>query len=35
MRGVHIAEISQGFAVGFLVVAIVVVVWLVVLVRRK
>jgi hypothetical protein len=35
MRGVRITEVPQGFAVGFLVVAIVVVVWLVVLVRRK
>jgi hypothetical protein len=35
MRGVHIAQIPQGFALGFLVVAVVVVVWLVVVVRRK
>jgi len=35
MRGVHITQVPQGFAVGFLVVAIAVAVWLVVLVRRK
>ncbi len=35
MRGVHITQIPQGFAVGILVVAIAVAVWLVVLVRRK
>jgi hypothetical protein len=35
MRGVHITQISQGLAVGILVVAIAVAAWLVVLVRRK
>ena len=35
MRGVHITQIPQGFAVGILVVAIAVAVWLVVLVRGK
>jgi len=35
MRGVHLTQISQGLAVGILVVAIAVAVWLVVLVRRK
>ena len=35
MRGVHITKIPQGLAVGILVVAIAVAVWLVVLVRRK
>jgi hypothetical protein len=35
MRGVHITQIPQGFAVGFLAVAIAVAVWLIVLVRRR
>ena len=35
MRGVHITQVPQAFALGFLLVAIAVTVWLVVLVRRK
>jgi hypothetical protein len=35
MRGFHVHQVPQGLALGILVVAIVVVVWLVVLVRRK
>jgi len=35
MRGFHVTQIPQGLAVGILVVAIAVVVWLVILVRRK
>jgi hypothetical protein len=35
MRGFHLTQIPQGLAVGILVVAIAVAVWLVVLVRRK
>jgi hypothetical protein len=35
MRGVHITQIPQGLAVGILIMAIAVAVWLVVLVRRK
>jgi hypothetical protein len=35
MRGVHITQVPQAFALGFLLVAITVAVWLVVLVRRK
>jgi hypothetical protein len=35
MRGVHITQVPQAFAVGFLLVAIAAAVWLVVLVRRK
>ena len=35
MRGVHITEVPQAFALGFLLVAIALAVWLVVQVRRK
>jgi hypothetical protein len=35
MRGMHLTQISSGLAIGILVVAIVVAVWLIVLVRRK
>jgi hypothetical protein len=35
MRGVHITQVPQAFALGFLLVAIMVAVWLVVVVRRK
>ena len=35
MRGMHLTQINQGLAVGILVVAIVVAVWLIVQVRRK
>jgi hypothetical protein len=35
MRGLHLTQVPQGFAVGVLVVAVAVAVWLIVLVRRK
>jgi hypothetical protein len=35
MRGMHLTQINQSLAVGILVVAIVVAVWLIVLVRRR
>lgn len=35
MRGFHLTQIPQGLAVGILVVAVAVAVWLIVLVRRK
>jgi hypothetical protein len=35
MRGFHVTQVPQGLAVGTLVVAIALAVWLVVAVRRK
>ncbi len=35
MRGLHLTQINQSLAVGILVVAIAVAVWLIVVVRRK